>query len=63
MIITSTAKRYARALFELSKDKECLDDVLTEFKGFLAIVEKEESLQLLLKLPNITRREQLLIQH
>ncbi|MBC8184920.1 ATP synthase F1 subunit delta [candidate division KSB1 bacterium] len=63
MIITSTAKRYARALFELSKDNKCLDEVLTEFKDFLAIVEKDEALQLLLKLPNITRREQLLIQY
>jgi len=62
MIVTATAKRYARALFELSKEKKCLDEILQEFNEFLAIVEKDEALQLLLKLPNVIRREQLLIQ-
>lgn len=63
MIITSTAKRYARALFKLSQEKKCLDEVLGEFRGFLVFVEKNETMQRLLKLPNITRREQLLIQY
>jgi len=63
MIVTSTAKRYARALFEVCREKKCLEDVLNEFNGFLTIVEQDKALQLLLKLPNIIRREQLLIQY
>jgi len=63
MIITSTAKRYARALFELAKEKKQLDEVLDEFRIFLAIVEKDNDLQSLLKLPNVTQREQELIHY
>ena len=63
MIVTSTAKRYASALFELAREKKCLNQILDEFNAFMAIVEKDKELQLLLKQPNVTRREQLLIHH
>ena len=63
MIVTATAKRYARALFELAREKKCLDQVRDEFTGFLAMVKKDEALQRLLKLPGITRRQHILIQY
>ena len=63
MIVTSTAKRYASALFELAREKKCLNEILDEFKKFIALVEQEKNLQMLLKLPNVTRREQILINY
>lgn len=63
MIVTSTAKRYASALFELAREKKCLNEILDEFKKFIAQVEQEKKLQMLLKLPNVTRRDQVLINY
>ena len=61
MIVTATAKRYARALFELARDKNNLNDVLNEFDGFLSLLDENSGLQQLLKLPNVVQREQSLM--
>ena len=61
MIVTTSAKRYSRALFELAKEKKCLDEILYEFNQFIKLVESNKNLQLILKLPNVTRRMPLLL--
>ncbi len=60
MIISSVAKRYARALFELAREKKLVDQLLAELKLFYALVEKNENLRLVLKQPASLSREKLL---
>ncbi len=61
MIVTATAKRYARALFEIARDSNCLEEVLKEFNGFLSLLDESRGLQQLLKLPNVVQRERQLL--
>ena len=60
MIITSNAKRYARALFELAQQKNQVDRVLEEFKSFLTQIEQDADLHSFLNLPHNSEREKLL---
>jgi len=60
MITTATAKRYAKALFDLASEKNYIDETLDEFKSFLSLIEQNPDLKLLLKLPNDKQREQIL---
>jgi len=60
MIITAHAKRYAKALYELAREKNCLDEMLTEFKSFLTLIEKDSDLNSLLNLPSAREREKIL---
>lgn len=60
MIITATAKRYAKALFDLAAEKDYVDEIHGEFKSFLSLIDQNPDLKLLLKLPNDKQREQAL---
>jgi F-type H+-transporting ATPase subunit delta len=59
MIITSTAKRYAKALFELAQENRLVDSILGEFESFLRQIESSSELHSLLKYPNDLHREKL----
>ena len=63
MIITATAKRYARALFELAYENKSHDEVLIEFKDFFLIVEQDKDLKSHLKMPNVIQRDLRLVQY
>jgi F-type H+-transporting ATPase subunit delta len=60
MIVTANAKRYAKALFELAKEKNLLDKVHRDFKNFLILVGKNADLQFFLNLPLDQERETIL---
>lgn len=60
MIVTAAAKRYARALFELAKEKNLVNQVLTDLKSFNTLLEENVELSLLLKQPASANREKLL---
>ena len=60
MNVNSTAKRYAKALFEIAKKKDRLKEIIDEFQSFLFLLEENTDLQFLLKLPNVFKREKLL---
>ncbi|UCE06378.1 MAG: F0F1 ATP synthase subunit delta [bacterium] len=60
MIITSNAKRYAKALFELAQQKNQVDRILEEFKSFLMLIEQDAELHSFLNLPYDRKREQIL---
>lgn len=60
MIITVNAKRYARVLFELAKEKNRIDRTLTEFRSFLDLFDRSNDLRLFLNLPHKNKREKIL---
>jgi F-type H+-transporting ATPase subunit delta len=60
MIVTANAKRYAKALFELAKEKNLLDKVHRDFKNFLILVGENADLQFFLNLPLDQERETIL---
>lgn len=59
MIITITAKRYARALFEITQEKKVSAEILREFKSFLNLVETSSELQVILGHPNEAQRDKI----
>lgn len=61
MIISSTAKKYAKALFEIAVEKNCLEKVIADYQAFLNILEADEELKLLIKMPNVNQREKTLL--
>ena len=61
MIITATAQKYARALFELAKEREQTDAILADFKSFITLVESNPDLKSVLKLPDAKAREKILL--
>jgi len=60
MIITATAKRYAKALFELALENHRVDSVLGEFESFLKHITGNSELHSLLNYPNDLNREKLI---
>lgn len=50
-IIAGVAGRYATALFELARDEDQLDQVLSELNGFKALLNEHDDLDLALKSP------------
>ncbi len=52
MVITSTAKRYARAIFELAQERNELDLVLSELDNFTDLVESSSDLKKIISMPN-----------
>ena len=50
-IIAGVAGRYATALFELAREEDQLDQVLSELNGFKALLNEHEDLDLALKSP------------
>lgn len=60
MKISSTAKRYGRALFELAQKKGQVNEILSELKTFVSIIEENHDLLLVLKQPYGSRHENLL---
>lgn len=52
---SETAKRYARALFELAQHKGALAEVHKDFRGFAALVKGSDDLRKLLDSPAFTR--------
>lgn len=50
-IVTGMAGRYATALFELAREKDQLDRVLDDLKGFSSLLEESDDLKRLVKSP------------
>jgi F-type H+-transporting ATPase subunit delta len=59
MIITITAKRYARALFEIAQEKKIPAEIIKEFKAFLGLVAANLDIQLVLGHPNEAKRDKI----
>ncbi len=59
MIITITAKRYARALFEITQEKNISIEILKEFKTFLGLLIASPELQFVLGHPNESQRDKI----
>jgi F-type H+-transporting ATPase subunit delta len=59
MIITITAKRYARALFEIAQEKKIAAEIVKEFKVFITLLETMPQLQLVLGHPNEAQRDKI----
>ncbi len=57
MIITATAKRYAKALFELAQEQNQLESVVAEFETFFRITEDNAEVMNLLIYPNDIQRQ------
>lgn len=60
MIITSNAKRYAKALFELLHEKNFIEKGHQDFKAFLALVKESSELHNFLSLPLDQERQRIL---
>lgn len=60
MIITATAKRYAKALFDLAQEQNRLEPVLAEFEAFLSMIEADAELSDLLEYPDDIQREKVI---
>jgi len=60
MIITSTAKKYARALFDIAQKHDKAEQVLAELDGFAAAMEENAELRKLLIMPNSNEKLQLI---
>lgn len=56
MVITSTAKRYARAIFELAREKGQLEQLMKELDEFSNLVAESEQLKKLLTMPNSDKK-------
>jgi len=61
MNISSTAKTYAKAIFELAQEREITGQIFDEFKAFLQFIKKNPAIHKLLELPNVVQREKRLI--
>jgi len=57
MIITATAKRYAKALFELAQQENRIDETLAELRSFLELVEQEPNVRQLINFPENRERK------
>ena len=52
MVISSTARRYARAVFELAREKGQVEQVLDQLDSFSRLIETSAELKKLLEMPN-----------
>ena len=60
MIVTSTAKRYAKALFDLAQEQKNVETILAEFDSFLTLIDSDPELFHLLNYPNVIQREKVI---
>ncbi|OQX83157.1 ATP synthase F1 subunit delta [candidate division KSB1 bacterium 4484_87] len=60
MIITSTAKKYAHALYDIAQKRKQAEQMLAELDSFSAAMEKDADLRNLLVMPNSKEKMQLL---
>ena len=61
MNVSSIAKRYAKAFFEIAAEKDRLEEIKKEFLSFLSLLKDETELRFLLEMPNVTQREKILL--
>ncbi|MCI0512208.1 ATP synthase F1 subunit delta [candidate division KSB1 bacterium] len=59
MIVTSTAKRYGNALFDLALKNGILDEIRQEFKAFLQVTAETREFRFILANPNVIQRKRL----
>ena len=62
MIVSSVAKRYSKALFEIAKERNSLKEILVEFQSFLVFTKKNAEFNFLLGIPNMIQREKILLE-
>ena len=60
MIIT--AKRYAKALYDIANEEQCVAEILNEFDTFLTLVNNNRYFQLLLNFPYDDHKRKMIIQ-
>ncbi|NOZ63047.1 MAG: ATP synthase F1 subunit delta [Calditrichaeota bacterium] len=60
MVITSTARRYARAFFEIACERDQTDQLLAQLDAFTDEVENNAELKKLLRMPNHSKKLQLI---
>lgn len=61
MIITITAKKYAKALFDLALEEKRSEKIIDEYKGFLDLIEGNQNFYQLLYYPNKHYRDNIFI--
>lgn len=54
MIAGSVSKRYAKALFELGREQNCVDELLTNLESFERVLRENRNLHAVLTLPSVS---------
>lgn len=59
MIVTSTAKRYGNALFDLALKNGILNEIRQEFKALIKLIDESREFQFILANPDVIQRKRL----
>ena len=60
MIVSSQAKRYAKALFELASEQNQMDEINQDFNNFFDLIKQNPDLKAVLQLPPDNNRQRLI---